>query len=627
MDSIYLKVRQRRFRRVFIEANANPELTPFFSIAAMSSAEVEIKRPERWDYPLDDTMTSEAVKWLLGQRPFSEMDGSRFALNAQLADVLRNDSRLLALTPGDVVFREGQYGGSAYLVLTGTIRIFLTRLLQTDRQERKNWKQSGWLTAITKFTRSSGAAKDRRKRSRSEANDAASKSSAGPVSIGYRGEGADTRVFLQDIPGVLSSHATSAVQAGELFGEMAAVTRTPREFTAAAETECLVLEIRWQGLKLLKQDPTFRRLLDERYCSEVLQTHLRETPLFRFISEESLQHVIAATKLEQFGELEWYAQYRKQSSKSPSSRIAKEPLIAEEGSYATGLWIIRSGFARLSRRQGVGHRTLAYLGKGQMYGLRELVHNDRNENRAIPLPFQESLRAIGYVDALCIPKQVLIEHVLPYIRAADLPPAITSPRYQFGQPVVDAPLDLAEHHVETGLLEFLVDQRLMNGRQTMVIDTDRCTRCDDCVRACATTHGGTPVFERHGPQYGRWMFASACMHCEDPVCMIGCPTGAIHRDHESGLVQINEQSCIGCKSCAESCPYDNIRMVTSSDAQGRARVDQANGLPILQASKCDMCVDAGGRPSCQAACPHDALVRMDVSDIGKLSEHIRRKVG
>src|SRR5690606_28085009 len=105
---------------------------------------------------------------------------------------------------------------------------------------------------------------------------------------------------------------------------------------------------------------------------------------------------------------------------------------------------------------------------------------------------------------------------------------LTSPRYEYDQPVADAPLDIPAKGLETGLLEFLVDQRLMNGHQAMVIDTLRCTRCDDCVRACARTHGGTPVFVREGPQYGSWMFANACMHCEDPVCMIGCPTGAIH---------------------------------------------------------------------------------------------------
>jgi Fe-S-cluster-containing dehydrogenase component/CRP-like cAMP-binding protein len=446
--------------------------------------------------------------------------------------------------------------------------------------------------------------------------------------FGYRGEGADTRIFLQDIPGVLSRHATSAVRAGELFGEMAAVTRSPREFTAVAENPCALLEIRWQGLKLLKQDPAFRQLLDERYRSEVLRTHLRETPLFRFIPEENIEQIAAAARLESFGNLEWYAEYRKHVDQTPARRIEGEPLIAEEGAYATGLWIIRGGFARLSRRQGVGHRTLSYLGKGQMYGWRELAHNYRGQaTQTPPLPFQESLRAIGYVDALCIPKQIVNEHVLPFVRAADLPSPIVEPRYQYGQPVVDAPLDMNSHAVETGLLEFLVDERLMNGHQTMVIDMDRCTRCDDCVRACATTHGGTPVFVREGPQYGPWMFAHACMHCEDPVCMIGCPTGAIHRDHASGLVNINENTCIGCKSCAESCPYDNIRMIASSDDRGRACIDQANGLPILQASKCDLCSSTGSRkPACQSACPHDALVRLDMSDLTKLSQWMERKV-
>src|SRR5690606_4123614 len=98
---------------------------------------------------------------------------------------------------------------------------------------------------------------------------------------------------------------------------------------------------------------------------------------------------------------------------------------------------------------------------------RELAHNFHNRLN-VPLPYQESLRAIGYVDALCIPKQVVNEHILPFVRQADLPENLSVPRYQFDQPIVDAPLETNEHNVETGLLEFLVDERLMNGRQAMV---------------------------------------------------------------------------------------------------------------------------------------------------------------
>lgn len=607
----------------------------------MSIPPIEVARPERWDHPLSPSMLKEDVEWLLRQPPFSHMDHLRFAHHTPLADVLLNDARLVHLNPGDVIFREGQYGGSAYLVLTGDVRIFLTRLLTQSESNAKPRSRANWLKLLAKTIpssrrRSQTGAADKRRHARANvqppgsgdqpSTQAAEVLDAQPAVLGYRGEGAQTRIFLQDVPRVLEDHATSAVHSGELFGEMAAVTRSPREYTAVAETETILLEIRWQGLKLLKQDPAFGQLLDERYRSEILRNHLRETMLFRFIPEESLQHVVAAARLESFGSLEWYAEYRQGLQQPARERIAAEPLMAEEGSYALGLWIVRGGFARLSRRQGAGHRTLAYLSKGQMFGLRELAHNFHNGPN-VPLPYQESLRAIGYVDALCIPKQVVNEHILPFVRQADLPEPLSVPRYQFDQPIVDAPLETNEHNVETGLLEFLVDQRLMNGRQAMVIDTERCTRCDDCVRACAKTHSGTPVFVRGGPQYGPWMFAQACMHCEDPVCMIGCPTGAIHRDHDTGLVQINAETCIGCKTCAESCPYDNIRMVPTSDSQGRARVDQTSGLPILLASKCDLCQDRNGAPACQSACPHDALVRIDLSDISQLSHRVQRKAG
>ena len=107
--------------------------------------------------------------------------------------------------------------------------------------------------------------------------------------------------------------------------------------------------------------------------------------------------------------------------------------------------------------------------------------------------------------------------------------------------------------------------------------------------------------------------------------MIGCPTGAIHRDHDGGLVQINAETCIGCKVCAESCPYGNIRMVPTADARGRAKVDATIGAPTLLASKCDLCSSAGGVPVCQSSCPHDALVRLDMSDLQSVQRWTGRR--
>jgi len=110
------------------------------------------------------------------------------------------------------------------------------------------------------------------------------------------------------------------------------------------------------------------------------------------------------------------------------------------------------------------------------------------------------------------------------------------------------------------------------------------------------------------------------MHCIDPVCMIGCPTGAIHRDQATGMVVINDESCIGCQTCANSCPYDNIRMVEIRNPLGDIIADSATGRPIIKASKCDFCYEQPGGPACVRACPHDALSRISFAELAKLTE-------
>ena len=169
--------------------------------------------------------------------------------------------------------------------------------------------------------------------------------------------------------------------------------------------------------------------------------------------------------------------------------------------------------------------------------------------------------------------------------------------------------------VEGALQEWSVQERFVNGTQAMLINLDRCVRCDDCVRACAATHDGNPRFIRHGKTFQNWMVANACMHCADPVCMIGCPTGAIHRSMSGGMVIINDDTCIGCETCANSCPYSNIRMVSIRDEEGKHILDPNNHNPIIKATKCDLCADQLTGPACAFACPHDALNRVDFREV------------
>jgi Fe-S-cluster-containing dehydrogenase component/CRP-like cAMP-binding protein len=571
----------------------------------MPELEIAIPRPQRWDEPFG-RMTDGDADQLLRMEPFRGIDAQAFPPSVPLRGILQGDTRIMRYEPGDLIVREGDYGNSAFLVLLGSVRVVLERL-DPKLLGREDQPRRGWIRAIAQLW---GNARLPEVRS-------APAATVGASGMNIRDEDGTPRVFVQDVPQLLSRTGTARLGAGELFGELAAMTRTPRTATVLADGRATLLEIRWQGLRdLMRWTTAIREHVERLYRENSLRVHLRETELLRNLPAPHLDLVAAATQFESYGNFDWHTDFGAQRRRDAAERIAAEPLIAAEGDRPTGLYLIRSGFARVSRRHGHGHRTLAYVGKGQAFGLAELVESFRSGN---DVPWQHSLRAVGYVDVLWIPRDVVMEATLPYcewriadcglrINEADSQSAIQNPKSE----------------IDPSLLDFLADHRFLNGTQTMLIDLERCTRCDDCVRACAATHDSNPRFIRQGPTHGNVMVANACMHCVDPVCMIGCPTGAIARDADAGTVRIDDRTCIGCSTCANSCPYSAIRMVEIRDPGGAFYVDEATQLPILKATKCDFCAGQHTGPACQAACPHDALVRVDMGNPSMLDRWLAR---
>lgn len=62
----------------------------------------------------------------------------------------------------------------------------------------------------------------------------------------------------------------------------------------------------------------------------------------------------------------------------------------------------------------------------------------------------------------------------------------------------------------------------------------------------------------------------SCNHCDDPACTKVCPTAAMHKDPETGLVSVDADKCIGCGYCHMACPY-NAQNLTASPAASQVR--------------------------------------------------------
>jgi len=543
--------------------------------------------------------------------PFSHMDPEAFPRRVPLKQILKNDCRILRFSRGELVVREGDYGTSAFLVLNRSVKVVISPNLPAEILGRRTHERKNWWEALSQLWQNPKDSEVRRKAQL-----------AGDRRVGAKAgkDGKQVRIFLQDVPNILDEHRSATLVAGDIFGEIAALSRMPRTSTVFAEFDGTeLLEIRWQGIRdLMRFDNALREHIERIYRERTLATHLREMPIFHHLNDEQLQKVIDQTQFATYGDYEWSGDY-KRMAQSGALSPEKEPVVAQEGDYPNGVVLVRAGFARLSQKYGNGHRTVNYLGAGRDYGLREIAHNWRNKDRTVTL--QHTLRVIGYTHLLIVPTIVMEQVVLPSVPANEIPPDFHPDElagHGQGMPQSDAGAKMGAE-----LMEFLTENRYFNGTATMVIEMDRCTRCDDCVRACAATHENNPRFLRHGPMSGNVMVANACMHCADPVCMIGCPTGAIHRTNIGGEVVINQATCIGCNACANNCPYEAIRMVEIRDESGAFMVDQ-DLRPILKATKCDLCAEQTTGPACERACPHGALRRVNMNDLDLFAKWLKR---
>ena len=138
---------------------------------------------------------------------------------------------------------------------------------------------------------------------------------------------------------------------------------------------------------------------------------------------------------------------------------------------------------------------------------------------------------------------------------------------------------------------------------TLKIEEASCpAECSLCQQTCKdrisdTIPGCSGIKALHLPEK-RFHRAITCNQCGEPACEENCPTGAITKDPDDGIVRINQDKCLGCGLCSLVCPYGGIQV----NAETR------------QVFKCDLC---SGDPECVNACPEGIISFMRSREIVK----------
>ena len=139
--------------------------------------------------------------------------------------------------------------------------------------------------------------------------------------------------------------------------------------------------------------------------------------------------------------------------------------------------------------------------------------------------------------------------------------------------------------------------------------SDNCIGCHACTVACKSEHDVPLGVNRtwlkyietgEFPNTGRSFSVMRCNHCDDAPCMTICPTSALFRA-DNGVVDFDDDRCIGCKSCMNACPYDALYINPATNT----------------AHKCNFCnhrVEVGLEPACVVVCPTQAIVTGDLDD-------------
>lgn len=449
---------------------------------------------------------------------------------------------------GEIICREGEFGSTAFYILQGKCEVYISTPMAHVKSDKSEGSTGGLFGIFRKFKHGLVG----RKSNPREGDGGQFIRADAPVDLPY-------------------DNPIAVMQEKDLFGEMTCLNFTPRAATVRAGDDCVVLEMLRNVLHMLRKNKAFREQLDKVYRERALNQHLRSVPILNGIDDKFIDQLKSRVELLHFD--------------------AGDPIV-KQGDAADAFYLIRVGCVRVSQMHPGGEMVLTYLSRGEYFGEMGLLKGGKRT---------ASCTALDHVEVVKI-RKADFDFMLSWFE--DLRPKFEKEAARREE----ASRVMTERAPSVPLDDFL-GQGLMHAQSLLLLDLEKCTRCDECVRACADAHDGVTRLVREGLRFDKYLVPTSCRSCMDPLCMVGCPVGSIRR--KESLEVIIEDWCIGCGLCAQQCPYGNISMhpfEVSIDDPSKPGYKKA--ALKEKAVLCDLCTELK-EPSCVYACPHDAAHRVD----------------
>jgi Fe-S-cluster-containing hydrogenase component 2/CRP-like cAMP-binding protein len=322
-------------------------------------------------------------------------------------------------------------------------------------------------------------------------------------------------------------------KAGDWFGEVSAMSHVPALATLKTDSDChlAVIDARLFKKFFLEEDH-FREVVETNYRDKSLLFHLKVVPLFSGLSREELSHIKDKVEFIRFGEEEG------------------GETIATEGEEADAFYLVRSGAVKCYKEEGGKPRVLAYYMGNSSFGEHSVATVDRT--------WPGTYETMTWTDVVKIPREAFesVREIRPEVHRV-----LSSTANLMLGGDAEALSRLYSKSLSMDEIDVMVYRESVKGGEALVIDKDKCIRCNACVEACVSVHDDrVPRISKVGTQVSSDdVLITACYHCAIPDCMSSCGYGAIRRDAQ-GVVVFVYDNCVGCAACVEACPYDVIRM-------------------------------------------------------------------